>query len=118
MRVFWGAIAVAVIIVVFYIVPTALEIKLTPILGTPAILFLGDLPGCAGIAVLYRKTGIGLYLALAAAKFGLLKRGLLPIAELSWTADLLPTLALVILAILLARSESDGLYGPRFERLR
>jgi hypothetical protein len=114
MRVFWGSVEVALIVLFFYFLPTVLEMKLTPLVGSPAVIFIGDLTGCAGIALFYRKTGISLYAALACVKFALLRARLLPAPELLWVSDVLPTLGLVALAILVARAKSDGFYEPQF----
>jgi len=91
--------ATALILVVFYIVPTLLELKLAPRAG-PFIAFVvvGDSIGCLAIPTLMKvrwRNGLALYAALTAIETLLVGSGAVPAQRLAWVTDLVPALVLV-----------------------
>jgi hypothetical protein len=111
MRFLRGVGAVVLVILIFYLFPTLVEWKVASRLGVAAYLFIGDLLGCAYIALTHRKLGMGLYGLLVLAKFLLLKWHVISATNLIWVCDVLPTLALISLFVLASDPdpEHDGL---------
>src|SRR5262249_7105484 len=82
-------------IVLFYLVPTFIEILIAAIVGdTVACIVWGNITGCAFLAVFHRKIGIGLYLTLALVESLALWTDLVSASTMFWFTDLLPAAAL------------------------
>jgi hypothetical protein len=103
-------------LILFYLVPTLIEIALAAIVG-PAVagVIWGDAVGCTFIAVWHRKAGIGLYLALACAEVVFLRTGFIRPSTLPWLTDLVPAAVLAVVAAtltagagLVVRRNEDG----------
>lgn len=89
----------ALILLAFYVVPTALEFWLVSRGVSPVVLILlGDVLGCAAIFYIARGFGAGLYLALTAVEMSLYLTGLLTPGAQLWTTDLVPALCLIVMA--------------------
>jgi hypothetical protein len=110
MRLIRGLGAAIVVVLIFYLLPTLIESKLAPLLGVSAYIFLGDLFGCACIAVYHRKIGVGLYAILVCSKVALFTTHLVPASELLWASDALPSFFLAAMVLLACATEDDGLY--------
>ncbi len=82
-----------------YGVPTLVEWRLLPIIGGfPGIVFLGNLAGCAIIAIVNRRLAVGLYATLTVVAGVLVTAGIMSVPELILTADIVPALIIALFA--------------------
>jgi len=95
-------------VLVFYALPTFLELKLTPYLGTTKARFLlGNVLGCAAIALVHWRIAALLYAGLSLFDLLLLRFGGVRPAELLWFTDIVPTV-FIIVRLTLARSSGPA----------
>jgi hypothetical protein len=99
-------ILLAAIIILLYLIPTCLEILARTEVNTwVAVILPGNLLGCAVLILLLRrvKTGLLLYAGLAACECCWHVVHLMRGVTMAWIADLVPTLA--VLMVLLMRRQ-------------
>lgn len=98
-------------ILLFYVLPSLIEIRLAPRVGAfNAYVLLGDALGCAVLSLVHRRTGIALYLVLTLMEAVLLRAGYLGVSALAWITDLMPAATLAVLAAMMvatARNTDD-----------
>jgi len=76
-------------ILLFYLLPTGIEVGLAKRLPpVPVYFVVGDLLGCAAIAIFNWKRGLTLYLLLSAFEFLLFRTGLISFSVVRWLTDL------------------------------
>ena len=114
--------ATALILVVFYVVPTLIELKLASRAGPfIAYVLVGDSIGCVAIPTLMKirwRNGLALYVALTTVETLLVESGIVPAQRLAWVTDLVPALVLVgftTLAISVSYPFRDVASSPRTE---
>jgi amino acid adenylation domain-containing protein len=87
----------------FYLIPTGIEIGLAKHLPpVPVYLVVGDLLGCAAIAIFDWKRGLALYSLLTVCELILFRTGFVSFSGIQWLTDLAPTA--VISLLIAARS--------------
>lgn len=104
--------AMAISMILFYLLPTLVEIVIAGVLGDSiASILWGDAVGCAFIAALHRKAGIGLYLLLAMVETALLSNDLVRPSTMVWLTDLLPAAVLAGIAgiVTVSRASRDAI---------
>lgn len=97
-----------VVALVLYALPTAMEIGLTPEVGTwLAGIVLGDLAACAFISVVFkmRRTGVVLYLLLTMLETSLYLAHIIPARAMPWMSDAIPAL-FVLIRVFYTRSQT------------
>jgi hypothetical protein len=98
------------VVVLLYVLPTALELAAVQHLNPwLAVIFPGDLIGCAWLVAIFklRRTGWFLYLTLTACESCLYVSHFMTANALVWVVDLVPTLAVLgmILHVRLANED-------------
>lgn len=82
-----------------YGVPTLVEWRLLPMIGGfPGIVFLGNLTGCAIIAIVNRRLAVGLYATLTIIDGVLVGAGIMSVPQLILIADFVPALIIALSA--------------------
>jgi len=99
-----AAVSAIFCLVLFYLVPTALEILLGAIWGPNVYILFGDAVGCAFIAALNWRIGIGLYLVLTFTEKLLLQDGIVDPVLMPWLTDLVPAAALAVMSAAMTAS--------------
>jgi hypothetical protein len=105
------------VIIVFYVLPTGLELVATTYLGPwVGTIFLGDFCGCVCLATIFklRRTSIILYAVLTVGEGALFASHLLSASALLWITDLVPTLVLIATVV---RLPAPGMRQMRSRRV-
>jgi hypothetical protein len=85
-------------LIVFYLLPTAVEIGLGAILGSSVYLIFGDAVGCTVLAAFNWRIGVGLYLTLTLTETLLLWNGIVSPRMMPWLTDLVPSATLATMS--------------------